>query len=154
MKLIGKINSSWLIHSIYKHFKSKWRINVFKLMASFLNFCHNKMGVMLIINKNFDGGKDMLYLSLIQVPLWCQTSSMHACTSKCWTLLTNTGFCVCANACIKCMRYTYVYTCWGWRMPLLWFLGCHTPFVFVVVCLFTVSKQGVSLSWNSPSMLG
>lgn len=47
------------------------------------------MGVVLIINENFDGGKDMLYLSLIQVPPWCQTSSMHACTSKCWTLLTN-----------------------------------------------------------------
>lgn len=29
----------------------------------------------------------------------------------------NTDFCVCASACIKCMRYTCVHTCWGWRMP-------------------------------------
>lgn len=87
MKLIGKINSSWLIHGFCEHFKYKWRIDVFKLVAfkknKKKNFCQKKMDVVLIINENFDGGKDVLYLSLIQVPLWCHTSRMHACNSKC-----------------------------------------------------------------------
>lgn len=88
-----------------------------------------------------------IYLSPIKVPLWCQTCGRHhsANVEQYWQIHKHELLCICVNACIYAYVGTWVSTYVGARGCLHWGSQCYPSSLLVYVCLFAVSRHGLSL---------
>lgn len=84
-----------------------------------------------MIYEVFDRDKDMLCLSRIKVPPWCQTSDTmyHSVNvEQYWQICEHKRLCMCVNACIYVHIGTYVSICVEAR-------GCSSGAI-CLLCLF------------------